>query len=1583
MSRPSAPDLAERLAALSPEKRELLERRLKERALESGRAEAILTEPGRRQAPLSFSQQRIWFLDRFERGGSAYNVPTAVRLRGTLDVPALSRSIQAILDRHASLRTRFPEVDGMPVQWIEEHASISFPVVDLGGLPADERDREARRMVRDEAATPFDLARGPVLRAGLIRLAADEHVFLCTLHHIVSDGWSRNVLFRELSALYGAYASGTVPSLAPLPIQYADYAAWQQEWLRSGRMEAGLDYWRNQLRDLPVLDLPTDHPRPAVQTIRGGRCDLEVPARVAQGLKAFCRVEGVTLFMAMISALGLLLRRYSGQNDQVIGSLTANRDRIETEGLIGIFINALAMRIDLSGDPTFRDLVRRVREVALEAYAYKEVPFEKLVQALQPQRDPGRSPIYQTMVNIDTSAPRTVRLPGLIVEDLEVPEEIALLDLTLVVRDRGHELVGSFEYNADLFEPETVRRMSGHLGVLLAAVVANPEERVSSVPILTEAERRRVVVDWNDSAQDYPADRRLHELFEARVERSPHAVALRESSREIEYGALNCDANRLARYLRSNGVGPGTIVGVCLERSARTVTALLAIFKAGAAYVPLDPTYPEERIAFMLKDSGAKTVLTETLSANRVANVSAKEIRLDEIASDVAAEDDGNLETPGTSEDLAYVIYTSGSTGTPKGVEAVHRASVNRFAWMWQAYPFAEGEVCCQKTTLSFVDSIWEIFGPLLAGVPSVILSQEDARDPRVLVRRLSSEGVSRIVLVPSLLSALLDSGIEIAKSLSKLKWWVSSGEALAIDLYRRFREAMPDAVLINLYGSSEVSADVTCWDSRGPEPLRSVPIGRPISNTRVYLLDDARQPVPIGVPGELYVGGDGLARGYRDRPDMTAERFVPDPFAPDPGARLFRTGDLARYLPDGNLEYLGRRDHQVKIRGQRIELGEIEAVIAGEAEVEGAAVVVRETPAGDSLLVAYVVIREGRTISPGQLRSRLERKLPAVMVPFSFRRLEAFPLTPSGKTDRQALPAFDGSRPEIDAEFVGPRTATEETLAGVWAELLDLDRVGVDDDFFALGGHSLLVIQLMSRLRDVLGVDLPVRAFFEAPTVAALSRRYDLARTAEESPRPPPLSPSSSTAPIPLSFAQQSLWVLDQVEPGSTAYLIRRAFRLFGPLDPATLRRAVDALVARHEILRTRFVASDGVAHQVVDAGGRADFREIDATAGSEGSPDADAAYWASQPEQPFDLTRGPMLRATLVRLAANDHLLLVTIHHIASDAWSIGILLREISVAYEALAAGRALSLPQLPIQYADFAVWQRNWLSGETLTSQLSYWREQLRGAPERIELATDRPRPPKRSGAGARRFLRLSADLSRDLENLGRGERATPYMTLLAGFALLLSRYTRQDDILIGSPIAGRNRDETEGLIGLFLNTLVLRARLSGDPSFTELIRRVRETVIHAFVHQDLPFEKLVDELRPARSLSHNPLFQVWFVLQNAPASPLEISGVEARPVSLPGGDARHDLQLTLWQTGEGLAGSIDYSTDLFDAATIDTMAERLEILLRLAADSPELPLSALGRALDQAEARRADANEKRIEETSRRSLKTAKRKGIRV
>jgi amino acid adenylation domain-containing protein len=1582
MSRPSAPDLEERLAALSPEKRELLERRLKAQGLGSGIG-PIPAQPGRKEAPLSFSQQRIWFLDRLERNASAYNVPTAVRLRGALDVAAFTRALQTILDRHASLRTRFPEIGGIPVQRIEERVTVSLPVVDLAGLPAGDRERETRRLVREEASRPFDLALGPVFRLGLLRLAADEHVFLCTLHHIVSDGWSRTVLFRELSELYESYASGEEPSLPPLPIQYADYAVWQHERLRSGGMDPGLDYWRNHLRDLPVLELPTDHPRPAVQTIRGDRYDLEIPASVAQRLKAFCREEGVTLFMSMLAMFGLLLRRYSGQDDVVIGSLTANRNRIETEGLIGIFINALAMRIDLTGDPTFRELVGRVREVALGASAHEDVPFEKLVQILQPERDPGRSPIYQTMINVDTAASRTVRLPGLVAEDLTVPEEFALLDLTLVVRDRGNELVGWFEYNADLFERETIRRMSGHFGVLLAAMAANPDERVATAPILTEAERRRILFDWNDTARAYPADRRLHELFEERVERSPRAVALRDGSRQIEYRELNSDANRLARHLRSNGVGPGSIVGVCLDRSARTVAALLAVFKAGAAYVPLDPAYPDERIAFLVKDSGARAVLTETRSAPRLPRDSVREFRLDEIASVVGEEDDGNLLTSGNSEDLAYVIYTSGSTGAPKGVEAVHRASVNRFAWMWEAYPFAEGEVCCQKTTLSFVDSIWETFGPLLAGVPSVILSQEEVRDPRVLVPRLSAEGVSRIVLVPSLLSAVLDSGIELAETLSKLKWWVTSGETLPLDLYRRFREALPDAVLINLYGSSEVSADVTCWDSRGPEAVHSVPIGRPISNTQVYVLDDRRQPAPIGVPGELYVGGDGLARGYRNRSDMTQERFVPDPFHGATGARLFKTGDRARYLPEGDLEYLGRNDHQVKIRGYRIELGEIEAALQDHPSVDRAVVAVDKS-SGETRLVAYVVA-VGRVEKDARpLRAVLATRLPEFMIPAAFVFLDALPLTPSGKIDRKALPAPDTARPELESSFVAPSTPTERAMADAWKDLLRLDRVGVEDNFFALGGHSLLMVQVSARLRDTLGVELPLRSFFETPTIAALARKADRALPGERD-TVPPLRPAPPGGALPLSFAQQRLWVVEQLDPGTPAYLIRRSYRLEGPLRTDLLRRALEAVVARHDSLRASFVWSDEAEgpRQEVTLAVQVPFVEIDLSSLPPDGRAAEAsALTASEGNTPFDLGRAPLVRARLLRLGPNEHLFLLTLHHIVADAWSIGVLFQEIATHYRAFMNSEPSPLPPLSIQYGDYALWQREWLRGGVLERQLSRWRRELEGAPNVFEVESDRPRPAKRTSGGERRFLAYPRALADDLKEAGRRQEATLYMTLAAAYAAFLSGYSHQEDILIGSPIAGRNSVETEPLIGLFVNTLVLRADLSGDPTLSELIGRMREKAVGAYENQDLPFDRLVDELRPARSSSHNPIFQVWFVLQNGPTPAWELPGIRATAVDPESVSARHDLQLTMWETAEGLRGSLDFSTDLFNSSTMDRMAGEFGFVLRTFASNPALRLSGLRNTLREARAGQDLSEQKRLEQVSARALKNVRRKGIR-
>ncbi|MEO8429883.1 MAG: amino acid adenylation domain-containing protein [Acidobacteriota bacterium] len=1586
MTGPSTRDLEDRLAGLSPAKRALVEKRLQARSHSSQRKASIPHRAGRKRAPLSFSQQRLWFLDRLEPGSASYNVPSAVSLEGPLDVNALQRSLDEIVRRHATLRTRFPELDGKPVQLIDEPSTFPMPVTDVGGLAGERRDAEVERLVREESLRPFDLARGPVFRAALIRLGPEEHVFLCTLHHIVSDGWSRTILFREIAALYEAFAAGSEISLPPLPIQYGDYAEWQQGWLRSAEMESQLEYWKDRLKgELPVLELPTDRPRPTVATLRGGNRAFAVPPFVAAALKDFCREEGVTLFMSALAVFSVLLQRYSGQSDLVVGSLIANRGLVETEGLIGIFINAVALRPDLSGDPTFGQLARRMKETALGAFAHQDLPFERLVEALHPDRNPGRSPVYQAMLNVDTGASHALRLPGLVSRDILVPNDTALVDITLVLRDRPEGLLGSLEYNGDLFDESTVDRMVESFQALLAGATVAPDTKVSRISILPEEEKRRILVEWNRTEQPYPRERCIHELFEARVRMNPRRIAIRDAGRAVEYEGLNRDANRFARYLRGHGVERGSVVGVCLDRSARTVSVLLGILKAGAAYVPLDPSYPAERITFMIRDSGASVVITEGLEPPVAPADAVREIRLDEVGGELAREQGDDLPPTATSDDLAYVIYTSGSTGTPKGVESVHRASVNRFAWMWHTYPFQEGEVCCQKTTLSFVDSVWETFGPLLAGVPSVVLSTEEARDPRVLVDRLSAEKVSRIVLVPSLLRALLDSGIRLSEGLPELRWWITSGEALPLDLLRRFRAAMPDAVLVNLYGSSEVSADVTFWDSREGDPRDSVPIGRPIANTRVYVVDANRQPVPVRVPGDLYVGGDGLARGYRNRPEMTAQRFVPDPFSGVSGARLFDTGDRARFLPDGRLEYLGRRDDQVKIRGFRVELGEVESALAGHPAVRLAAAALRGAPE-ESALVAYVVLRSPGAASAADLRSDLAARLPSFMIPSAFVFLPSMPLTPSGKLDRGALPAPGLARPDLEKPFVAPTTRTEKVLAGIWKELLRLDRVGTDDNFFSLGGHSLLLIQVSFRLRTSLGVDLPLRFFFELPTISALGRAIDDAGSGLRGlPEASSIRQAAPGSPPPVSFAQQRLWLIEQLDPGNTAYVIRRAHRLEGPLRPDALRHSVEAIVARHEVLRSAFVASEQGPRVEVFPPDRVaiPFDEVDLSHLSPQEREAEAARRAgAESGRRFDLANPPLLRAILLRLASDDHVFLVTVHHIVSDGWSLGVLYQEIAAHYAASLAGTIPDLPSLAIQYGDYASWQRESLQGENLERGLSYWRRELAGAPEVLDLETDRPRPPRRTARGERRALAYGSDLAERLKSLARREEATIFMTLAASYAALIAQCSSQPDIVIGSPLAGRNLPQTEPLVGLFVNTVVLRARTSGDPTFRELLGRVRETALGAYAHQDLPFEKLVEELRPVRNLAYNPIFQIWFVLQNAPVSEWDLPGIRASVFDPGGITVRHDIQLTMWEVEDGFKGSLDFSADLFDPATMDRIADEFGLVLRMVAADPQIPLSAIGKRLRDARRERALAQQRHLQEEQALSLKSARRKGIR-
>ncbi|MGK3959181.1 non-ribosomal peptide synthase/polyketide synthase [Sorangium sp. So ce118] len=1503
-------------------------------------APPLVPVPREGALPLSFAQQRLWFLDRLEPGSAFYNVPAVVRLSGWLDVDALARSLQEVVRRHEALRTAFPTtLGGEAHQAIASAFEVCLPVVDLQAFAEPAREAEMHRRAVEEGQKPFDLAKGPLLRTTLLRLGEQEHVLLLTMHHIVSDGWSLGVLVRELGALYEAFSNGVASPLPELPIQYADHAVWQRAWLSGEVLEAQLAYWRQQLSGAPpALELPTDRPRRAVHTYRGAALPVALPRELSTALAALSRREGVTLFMTLLAAFQVLLHRYTGQDDIVVGSPIAGRTHPQTEGLIGFFINTLVLRTDLSLQPTVRELLGRVREVTLGAYAHQEVPFEKLVEELSPARDLSRTPLFQVMFVLQNAPMPALVLGDVELAPVETEQTTAKFELTLAFGETEEGLRGALVYNTDLFDAATIERMAGHYQTLLEGLVAEPGRRVSELPLLTEAERQKLLVTWNATEAEYPRDACIHTLFEAQVEETPDAVALVFEGQQLTYRELNARANQLAHRLRRLGVGPDVLVGLCVERSLEMVVGLLGILKAGGAYVPLDPTYPRERLTFMLEDTGVPVLLTQERLAARLPEHRAHVLALDTGWDCIAGERQDNPLSGAVPDNLAYVIYTSGSTGRPKGVMNTHTGILNRLSWMQKAYALTEHDRILQKTPFSFDVSVWEFFWPLMVGARLVLATPEGHRDSGYLVRLIAEQKITTLHFVPSMLAAFVEeAGLEHCLSLKRV---FASGEALPPRLVDRFFERS-GAELHNLYGPTEAAVDVTFWACRAGEV--SVPIGAPVDNVQIHLLDEQMQAVPVGVPGELYIGGVQVARGYLSRAGLTAERFVPDPFHPSPGARLYRTGDLARRRADGVIEYLGRLDHQVKVRGFRIELGEIESALGQHPSVREAAVVVREDAPGDRRLVAYLVAREAPLPAVSELRSYVQSKLPEYMVPAAFVELSALPLTPNGKVDRKALPAPDQAQTGQGSTFVAPRTPVEEVLAGIWAEVLHLERVSVRDSFFDLGGHSLLATQVLGRLRPVFGVDVPLRALFDAPTVAGLATHLEAALGQGALSTAPPLVPVPREGALPLSFAQQRLWFLDRLEPDSAFYNVPAVVRLSGRLDVGALARSLQEVVRRHEALRTVFPTTlGGEAHQAIASAFEVSLPIVDVQ-------EPEVRRRAEEEAQvPFDLAKGPLLRTTLLRLGEQEHVLLLTLHHIVSDGWSLGVLVRELGALYEAFSKGLPSPLPALPIQYVDYAVWQRAWLSGEVLEAQLAYWRQQLSGAPPALELPTDRPRPAVHTYRGAILPVALPRELSTALAALSRREGVTLFMTLLAAFQVLLHRYTGQDDIVVGSPIAGRTHAQTEGLIGFFINTLVLRTDLSRQPTVRELLGRVREVTLGAYAHQEVPFEKLVDELSPARDLSRTPLFQVMFVLQNAPMPALVLGDVELAPVEIEQTTAKFELTLALQETEEGLRGMLEYNTDLFDAATIERMAGHYQTLLEGLVAEPgrrvsELPL----------------------------------------
>lgn len=1496
--------------------------------------------------PLSFGQERLWFLEQLVPGNPFYNTLSPVRLSGNLKISVLKKAINAVVQRHEALRTTFITVKAEPCQVIHPHLTVELPVLELSDK--ESAHSEVMEIVKAEAEKPFDLTQGPLIRALLLRLSEDESLLLITMHHIVSDAWSVGVLIYELSALYNGFALEKDSGLSELAVQYADFAVWQRKWLHDKVLERQLSYWKKQLDGASVaIELPSDRPRPQVHTFKGRAEEIVIEPELIKRLRKLSSQKSCTLYMTLLAAFGVLVSRYTGIDDITIGTPIANRTRREIEPLIGFFVNTLVLRLDLSGNPTFMALLDRIRQMALEAYAHQDMPFEQLVEELEPERDMSRNPLVQLSFSYQNVPMPEVELEGLRISPFDFESNTVRFDLeTHLWDDENSGLSGTFLYYADIFEPDTIKRMVSHFKNVLTAIVQEPENTVSAIAVLSKAEEHQLLRVWNSAPVDYPRDSTITSLFEEQVLNRPDDSALifpdlsAKKQIELTYKGLNHRANQIAHYLKRLGVVTESIVGLFMDRSVDMVAAVLGILKAGAAYAPFDTSYPAERVTFMIEDSRASVVLTEEKLLTKINASTSKVICLDKQWNEIAKEPDNNLSTTIVPENLAYVMYTSGSTGQPKGVSVVHR-SVVRLVREANYASFSKDDVFIHLAPISFDASTLEIWAPLLNGARLVIMPQQRPT-LQELKDVIEEHQVTTLWLTAGLFHLAAQEKPETFKPLFQL---LAGGDVLSPAYVEKILNLFPSCTVINGYGPTENTTFTCCHKMQaGIDIGNLVPIGRPVSNTEVYILDKNINPVPVGVVGELYAGGDGLSRGYWNQPDLTAERFIPHPFSTQKGERLYKTGDLVRYLPDSKIEFIGRADTQVKIRGFRVEPGEVESILSQHEAVKDAAVIVKEEPS-QKYLAAYVVLRCPLPDAQKTLLEFLKDRLPQYMIPSAVVLLDAMPLTPNGKVDRNALP-----EPLMEAraeKTLAPRTPAEELLVSIWTQVLKLDSVGIEDNFFELGGHSLLATQVVSRIRDVFEREIALAAFFEFPTVAALAQKIDATETNKG--QAIALVPVKRNGSLPLSFAQERLWFLEQLVPGNPFYNVPAAMRLDGALDFPALEASLNEIVRRHESLRTTFITVDGLPAQVINPFASVKLPLVDLQGMTEDERNKEVMRIAGQEAQtPFDLIRGPLFRASLLQLTHDSHVFLVTMHHIVSDGWSMGVFINELSSIYNAFVKRQPCPLPELPVQYPDFAIWQRQWLSGKILEEQLDYWKNNLCDLSHDLDLPSDYPRPRVHTFKGAEIPFVLERDTVTKLKTLSSRAGSTLYMTLLAGFASLLSRYSGgHEDIVVSSPIANRTHKAVESLIGFFVNTLILRIDYSNNPTFHELLKRVRQTALNAYRHQDMPFEQLVEELQPVRDMSRNPLAQVSFAFQNTPKIDIELEKLSISPLDFFSGTVRFDLEFHLWEDDKGkLKGQCMYYADLFAPETVEQMMTHYKRLLEQIAEHPETPMSEL-------------------------------------
>jgi amino acid adenylation domain-containing protein/non-ribosomal peptide synthase protein (TIGR01720 family) len=1514
--------------------------------------------------PLSPMQQGMLFHCLLEPGSGVYFEQMACSLAGRLDQPSFEKAWQRVVDRHPALRTAFL-YEGLkePVQVVHRRVRVEVSFHDWSDLPPMRRQSRVEEFLAQDRDRGFSLAEPPLMRLTLIQTGESRSDFIWSYHHLLLDGWSVPIVIGEVLHCYEAFRQGKEPRLPPIR-SYRDYIV----WTRKQDASKAAAFWSGYLKglggptQLPIRRLQASSQHP--ECSRSAEEEIWLDSDASGALDRFRRRHGLTANTLVQSAWALLLARYSGEEDVVFGVTVSGRPpHLEgVESIVGLFINTLPLRVRVSPD---RPVLSWLKDIQGQALSMRDYEYCSLVQIQGWSEVPRGTPLFESILVYENYPAETLRSEG---DHLQITgfRSVEQTNYPLAfIAGTADRFLLKISYDQTRFEADSIRRMLGHLETLLTQMASDPGRPLWKLTTLPSAERMRLLSEWNGSQASYPMDRCVHQLMEAQTAETPDSAAVQYGDEVISYGELNRRANRVAAHLRSMGVGPESIVGICMERRNEMAMAILGVLKAGAAYLPLDPSYPPERLRFMVEDSGVGVILTQQKLSALSGQISEaggqrSEVRgqdsgfrpwtldpgpwtsvfLDADWPAIALECDENPDVDIDPSNLAYVIYTSGSTGRPKGVMVQHRGVSNLTHALMGLFDMSPRSRVLQFASFGFDASVTEFFPTFAAGGAMYFAPQEVLSSSPELLELMRREGIGIVTLPPSLLSILQ------ADEVPGIETLISAGEPCSWEIVSKWA---PGRRFLNGYGPTETTVSASFYpaaEDRSGE-IGGVPIGRTNPNTRVYVLARDLQPVPVGVRGEIHVGGVCLSRGYLGRADLTAERFVPCPFpeGASGGERLYRTGDLAHYLPDGNLEFLGRIDHQVKIRGYRIELGEIESALVEHPAVDHATVVASGDTPARLRLVAYVVSESAGRVSDSELLEFLRGKLPAYMVPAAFVTLDRLPLGPSGKVDRKALPAPPEFRTDVIGAYVAPGDAVEEILAGIWAQVLGTDPVGIHDNFFDLGGHSLLATQIMSRVQKAFHLEMPLRTLFEAPTVEGLAAKIRSAVSGAEGIAAPPIRRVSRGQPLPLSFSQQRLWFLDRLDPGSPAYNIPSAVRMRGKLDIGALERAINEMIRRHEVLRTRFPAVEGSPRQEIEPEVRLRLHVDDLSRLPQPQRDREMMRIIGRESgRPFDLARGPLLRFSLIRLDDEDHVAVLTMHHIISDGWSMRLFIGEVASLYEACAAGETPPPPAQAVQYADFAVWQREWLQGEVLERQRSYWLEKLKGLPPSLNLPLDRSRPPFQTSRGMTISFEVDGEVLERVKTLSRKAGATPFMTLLAAFKALLSLYTGQDDIVLGTVIANRNRTEIEGIIGFFVNTLVLRTDLSGTPSFREILDRVRETTLGAYARQDMPFEKLVDALLPERDMSRHPLFQVMFDFQSVQKPSRELSSLTLSPMEVESGIAQFDLSLSMLEHGEGVTGTFEFNTDLFDAKTVEIMAGNLLRLLEGVTADPDRPLS---------------------------------------